>query len=221
MTMCANALREAIKAVVDGYRVSRETWELIDAEQKKDLPPSWTETPANCSVQPAMPPSAEEIEAGDKADEARRKVEDKIAALFRQRAARAADCGLGATLHVRRAALDGSGVDEMMRKPGCKRSTCPWCWRLRICKTLRRACACLLDASNSEAGRRPRTGLLYVSECNWFDWEAKDKAIRRAHPECADAKGRCSLGRLRVRRADNTVLIVCERPFRGACREAV
>lgn len=214
--MCANTIREAIKAVVNGYRVSRETWELIDAEQRKDLPPAWGQTPAECPVQLVAPPSAEEIEAGDKADEAWRKIEDKIAVFFRQPAPRAADCGRGAAVHMRRDARDRNGVDEMMRKPGCKRSTCPHCWRLRVCKTLRRAAACLLDASNSEPGHRPRLGVLYVAECDWIDWQAKDKAIRRLCPECVNEGGRCILGRLRVRTTDNRLLIVCERDFRGA-----
>jgi len=213
--MCAIIPREVLEAVMN-YRPSREYWELLDAEQRKDLPSVPVESPTERPVQPARP-SAEEIEAGEQADQSLRKVGDRIAALFRQRAPKAADCGRGpVTLFSKEAAGCPGAIDNMLRQSRCKRTSCPHCWRLRVYKTLRRACTCLLDAPGPGPGHSPRLGKLHVAETHWLSWEAEDKAIRRRYPECVDENKRSSVGRLRVRRANNAVLIVCERPFRGS-----
>lgn len=160
------------------------------------------------------PLTGEQAEAAEKADIARWRTENKLAELHKHRAARAPNCGKGATLHIRRP-RDGGAVEDALLKTSCGRSDCPHCWRRRLTKTYRRAMTCLLDAppepdEPSRPGRKhlPRVGLLHVAEVDWLGWDALDRSIRRQHG------GDC--GRLRVRRTDNTVLVVCAHPFREA-----
>ena len=207
--MCVIIPREVLQAVLND-RPSRELWALIDAEQRKDLPPpAWPDAPADRPLQLLEGPSVEEIKAGDEADAARQRVEGMIAELYRQRAPRADNCGLGATRHRRRHAPGRPGaVDDILLRHACGRHSCPHCWRRRECRTLRRAAPCLLDASAEGPGHSPRLSALYVSEMPWLEWETADRRIRRA------IGGRT--GRLRVRQRSGRVLAIAERPFPGS-----
>jgi hypothetical protein len=191
-------------------RISCELWRMIDEEQLKDLPSFWDDQPDQ-PVYLTSPLSPEQATAADEADKARRRMEAKLAALHERRAPRALNCGKGRALHLRRD-RDG-GVEDGLFRFSCGRSDCPHCWRRRLTKTYRRS-AFLLDADGES--RLPRVGLLHVGEVDWIWWETFDRAMRRQHRGCADARGRRGLGRLRIRRSDNCVLIVSERPFRGS-----
>lgn len=54
---------------------------------------------------------------------------------------------------------------------------------------------------------RPRTKAVFVAETTWKEWRDYDKALRR---QIRNA------GRLRVRRGDDSVLVIAEKPFDGS-----
>jgi hypothetical protein len=147
---------------------------------------------------PLLTPEQEQAAA------ARDRIQARIDAMHRRHAEPRANCGQTLTIHLRREY--GGGVEDRLVRPLCGRSDCPHCWRLRLTKTLNRAADCLLGSGQGDGALR--MGLLHISETTWERWEAYDKAMRR------ELKGDC--GRLRCRRADNTVLVVCERPWSGS-----
>jgi hypothetical protein len=209
---------EIIRAALD-MPISRELWEMIDAAQRCDLPePAWPDLRPDEPLTLIAPLTAEEIAAGDEADAARLRLDAKLRELYRHPAPRALNCGRRSpTIHLRRD-RDAGAVEDALIRFSCGRSECPHCWRRRLSKTYRRAGACLLDASRDS--RLPRLGMVHVAETTELKWETLDKAMRREYrreyPERVDAKGRCNVGRLRVRRCDNTVLVVSAEPFRGS-----
>lgn len=160
---------------------------------------------ADLSAIDPQPLSANEARAAEDADLARVQLDARLRELHSRPAPRGHKCGRGDTLHIRRDHEGGGGTDDALIRMSCGRSDCPHCWRRRLCRTYRRAARCLLDSGDAN---RPRVGPLYVAESDWLCWETFDKAIRRRHG------GDC--GRLRIRRLDGTMLVVCAQPFRGA-----
>ncbi|HTU18789.1 MAG TPA: hypothetical protein VMG10_12075 [Gemmataceae bacterium] len=162
--------------------------------------------PRPVSFWAVAPLTGEQAAAAEQADLARWRIEDRLRELHSQTAPRGPRCWSGPTLHIRRDRPDGAAIEDALIRTACGRSDCPHCWRRRITTTYRRATRCLLDESLES--RLPRVGPVHVSETAWQQWEAFDKALRRQHG------GDC--GRLRVRRCDNTVLVVSAEPFRGS-----
>jgi hypothetical protein len=202
-------------------RVSRGTWELLERCHREVTPPAPPPGPPVRLIPPvageeadaelrARPDalSASEEAAAIEADAARRRVQEAIDALSDDRAPRCADCGTGRQLYLRRKAPGKTtgAVDDMLVRVSCGRSSCPYCWRKRLMKTYRRCSSCLLDADQDSS--RPRAGMLHAGEIDWPGWDSWDRVYRRRHG------GRS--GRLRVRREDDTVLVVAEHPFPGA-----
>jgi hypothetical protein len=138
------------------------------------------------------PPSEAEVQA----EEAAAHLEGRLKRLYKARAARGPGCGRVGALHLRRG--QGGQVEDALVRLACGRSDCPHCWRKRRAKACRRAAAALLATE----------GPVHVGETTWERWDALDKAIRRRHG------GDCC--RLRVRRGDDTVLVVAESPFPGS-----
>jgi hypothetical protein len=183
-----------------------EIWQMLDEERRKDI----VEVPILLPSASAPEIDPELETAIDQADAARAKVDAKIKLLHEHRAARALNCGRrGGTIHLRRDKENGAVEDGLFRF-SCGRSSCPHCWRRRITKALRRATRCLLDAPPDELGRTnlPRVGMLHAGEVPWLEWESFDRGIRRQHGG--------DVGRLRVRRTDGRVLVVCAEPFCGS-----
>lgn len=216
-----------------GARLLRETLERIRREDLAPVEPTQEAEPEALESMAEVPPipdctfvpffvapyspanslTPEQVAAAEQADLAFWREEEKIKALYAHPAPRALNCGHRSTLHVRHEA-DGYVEDMLLRRP-CGRSSCPYCWRRRLTSTYRRAAKCLLDAppepdEPARPGRRnlPRLGPVYVGETDWLKWVAFDRGIRRQHG------GGC--GRLRVRRADNRVFVVCAQPFPGS-----
>jgi hypothetical protein len=165
-------------------------------------------TPA--SISSLQPPPEESIriispeleEAIAARDNARRRVGSVIRGMYKQRVARAANCGHGPTLHLRHR----HKVQDIAVRPNCCSARCPFCWRRRVSTTLHRAAACLLDAPGED--RLPRMGHVHVARIRWDQWETLDHLIRRQHSG--------DVGRLRVRQTDDTVLVIAEKPFSGS-----
>lgn len=197
---------DIIRAALD-MPISAELWAMIDAAQRRDLPePAWPDLQPDEPLTLVAPLTTEQIEAADAADAARLRLEEKLRKLHAHPAPRALNCGRRSpTIHLRRD-RDAGAVEDALIRFSCGRSECPHCWRRRLTKTYRRAGACLLDSSKDS--RLPRVGPVHVGETAWQEWETFDKAIRR------QVGGDC--GRLRVRRCDNTVLVVSAEPFRGS-----
>jgi len=203
--MCVMVPAEVVRAALE-MPISRELWALIDREQRKDLG-------AEAVPVYVVPPLSPEIQrAADAADAARRQIDARLKALHEHPAPRALFCGKLWTIHLRRV-LDGGAVEDGLIRPCCGRSDCPHCWRRRLSRVYARLTACLLD--DPERGddgtikrRLPRLGSVHVAEVSWPEWPALDRSIRRQHG------GDC--GRLRLRRFDNRVLVVCGEPFRGS-----
>lgn len=149
--------------------------------------------------------SVQQTAAAEEAAAAYQAVEERIAALHAHPAPRALNCGTRSpTLHLRRD-RDGGRVEDALIHTSCGRSDCPHCWRRRITRTYRREATCLLYTEAEKL--LPRAGALYLAETDWASWEALDKSIRREHGG--------AVGRLRIRRTDGTVLVVCAQPLRG------
>lgn len=207
--MCLKIDARILRAAAQ-HRPSAELWALIDRVQRKDI--QETPIPESTSERPAYlisPLTPEQVKAADDADAARYRVEQRIAAMNAHRARRAEDCGIF-TIYLGRETETG-GVERMLARPPCGRSCCAYCMRQRLIRTYNRACAILLDAPSASlggVGRLPRVGVLYVAETTWARWKSFDRQVRR------QVGGDC--GRLRVRRQDDTVLLVCEQPFRGS-----
>jgi hypothetical protein len=174
----------------------------ISEVQLSVVPPPSVEQTTGLGDAPANGLTEEEQAAADAADAAYRDLERRLAALHAGSAPRAKNCGSTCTLHLRRE-RDGHVEDCLARLP-CDNSSCPHCWRRRRAKCCRRAAGCLLELPAGAV----RSCSLHVGETTWDGWAALDKAIRRQHGG--------KVGRLRVRRADDTVLVVCEGPFRGS-----
>ncbi len=151
------------------------------------------------------PLSPEQAKAAEQSDLARWRLDQRLADLHATPAPRGPQCGRGGTLHLRREREDRTVQDALMRL-SCGRSDCPHCWRRRLSRTYRRAAAILLDEDREN--RLPRVGKLHVAETDWRRWSALDRSIRRQHGS--------DVGRLRVRRTDGTLLVVCAEPFRGS-----
>ncbi len=190
--------------------------EALESMAEADIPPIPVCTFVPFFVAPESAVDSltpEQVAAAEQADLASWRIEEKLKALYQHPAPRALNCGQRSTLHLRK---EGDNyVEEMLFRPPCGCSSCPHCWRRRLTSTYRRAAKCLLDAppepdEPGRPGRRhlPRLGTLYVGETDWLKWEAFDRGIRRQHG------GDC--GRLRVRRTDNRVFVVCAQPFPGA-----
>jgi hypothetical protein len=189
-------------------RISSELWAMIDEEQRKDLPEQWDDPPER-SIRLVPPPqlTTEQAEAADRADAALLRIEAKLSALREHRVARHLKCGKTHTIHLRRDCDRGKEVDDMLLKTKCGRSDCPYCWRNRLTRTYNRAAAIVLrDVPESET--LPRTRSLYVAETDWPEWETVDKRIRREHGG--------DVGRLRIRKNDNGLLVICSQPFAGS-----
>jgi hypothetical protein len=200
------------------------------------------------------PPSAAEERAADKADLARYRLEKGV--LVRLRAGAATRCENCFTLHLRReldADLDGSdGFEDLFISACCGRSSCPFCWRRRLLKSIQRAVGCLLEDAEPDQwaviveeagrlgqcyihdnpkaahqarrqlagegkaarveflrGRRPhRLGLVHLAETTYPQWPALDRLMRRRQPH--------RTGCLRVRRGDDSVLVISAAPFPGS-----
>jgi hypothetical protein len=163
-----------------------------------------TPVPLLC-ISPLDPATAR---AADEAGEARGRLDERIAKRMAHPAPRGHNCGRGRPVQLEKPDLHG-GIQFILFRPPCHRWSCPYCRKQRILKSYRRAATCLLDAEPWDPNnRQPRLGPVYVAECAWKEWESTDKAMRRQNG------GEC--GRLRVRRDDDTVLIVSEQNFRGA-----
>lgn len=212
--MCLMIPAEVVRAACE-LPISRELLALIDKHQRRYLPePAWPQLAPEQPIALLAPLTAEEAQAAEEADQARLDIDAKIHKLHEHPAPRALNCGTySPTIHLRRDG-DGGAVEDALIRTSCGRSDCPRCWRRRLTKTYRRAAMCLLDKSRDS--RLPRTEHLHVAETTWREWESYDRAMRRQHSDCVAANGRCNLGRLRVRRADNSVLVVCECPFHGS-----
>jgi hypothetical protein len=192
--------------------------------------PLWDDRP-DVPVCLVSSPTAEEDRAAVAADEARRRVEDKINRLYEHRAARSPRCERGRVLHLHRdrgvrdyqrgeeargrsipyktAAKEccGNGdTEHALVRMSCGRSDCPHCFRRRLVKSYRRAVHCLLYADADS--NRPRVGVLHVAETDPLNWDTLDRNMRRKHGG--------KTGRIRVRQANGRVLVVAERPFPGA-----
>lgn len=163
------------------------------------------ETVAEVPINLLQPLTREEIEAGDRADECKRRIEAKIQAMYDRPAVQHLKCGKTRTIHLRRD-RENDAVDDLLIKTKCGRIDCPHCQRRRLTKTYRRAAVVLLHASAES--NLPRVGPLHVAESHWSTWEALDKSIRRQHGG--------DVGRLRIRRGDNSLLVICSQPFRGS-----
>jgi hypothetical protein len=204
--------------------ISRGTWELLEECYREEEAAAAAARgfgagartscdggapPAESPVRLVEPVSPEEEAAAAEAEAARRRLQAVVDALYARRAPRGPGCGRGRVLHIRRNAPGSASgaVDDGLIRPSCGRSSCPHCWRRRLRRTYGRAAGCLLDESADS--HRVRTCALHVAEADWSDWEGIDKAIRRRYG------GGC-VGRVRVRRDDNTLLVVCELPFAGS-----
>jgi hypothetical protein len=180
---------------------------LLDEEQREDLPEVVIANALPAYVVPAPPLTAEQARAVEEGDAARWRVEQKVDALHAHPAARALNCGKLCTLHLRRPhPLRAGFIQDVLIRPACGRSDCPHCWRRRLTRTYRRAAACLLDAAPDS--RLPRIEAVHIGEIHWLGWDTLDRSLRRQH-------GR-GVGRLRVLRSDNTMLVVCAKPFPGS-----
>ena len=153
-----------------------------------------------------IPPLTPEQDAADlHRDRLKHRVTKRIEAMYRRSCIRHPSCGRRGAIHVQRPHQLG-GVQSLVYRPTCKRLDCEYCQRARLAKILKRAATCVLDAP----GERylPRTANLYVLETTWSEWGAVDKRARRTHGG--------NVGRLRVHMADDTLLVVCEKPIRGS-----
>jgi hypothetical protein len=207
--MCVTMLSvQQLAEMARHHRPAADTWRLGDAPELPIQPDG------PVLVSPLPPEQAAALEEAALAHE---RIERKIAAMKTHPAPRAADC-TRTFLRLRRH-LEGGGVEEGLFRPACNRSSCPWCLRHRIIRTLMRASETLLDAHASRlggVGRIPRTLPVHVAWVDWSAWESTDRAIRRQYPDFVDPKGRCNVGRLRVRQKGGRTLIVCEFPFAGS-----
>ncbi len=138
-------------------------------------------------------------------DRLKHRVTKRVDELYARRLLRHPACGKRGAIHVSRPHQLG-GIENMVYRTLCGRLDCPHCQRRRLCKTLKRAATCVLDAPGEMY--LPRTEELHVLETTWREWAALDKAIRREHGG--------EVGRMRIRRDDDSVLIVLEKPFAGS-----
>ncbi len=153
-----------------------------------------------------IPPLTPEQEAADlHRDRLRFRIQKRIERMYQKTAIRHPNCGRRGAIHLQRRHQLG-GVEAMLYRTLCGRLDCPHCQRRRLAKILKRAATCILDAHGVQY--LPRTAPLHVVETTWSKWRAIDKRARRERGD--------GLGRLRVRRDDDTVLLVCERPIAGS-----
>jgi hypothetical protein len=138
---------------------------------------------------------------------AQERVSDRITVWYKERAARAPYCGLGRSFHMRR--IDGACQDLLVR-PHCGKSSCPFCWRRRKAKSLHRAADCLVGKKESlrQITPDPKLGKVHVGWTDWNSWQTVDRRIRREHGG--------TVGRLRVRLDDDRVLMISSMPFDGS-----
>lgn len=242
---------DAVRAVQE-MPISRELWAMIDANQRQDLREA---SIAGAPVYLVPPPPAGELAAANAALETRRRIDEGVRARLRP------DSGMRCescfTLHLRRKLdpdLDGAdGFEDLFMPASCGKSSCPFCWRRRLLRSLNRAVGVLLEDAepdqwaviveepgrplaqcyihnNQKAahqarrqfcaegkaarieflrGRRPhRLGLVHIGETTYQLWPAVDRKMRRSQPHKS--------GTLRVRRGDDSVLIVSAAPFAGS-----
>jgi hypothetical protein len=230
------------------HRPATEYWAWLDRIWRRRNP-----QPAAAEQPVALLPA--ELEEGNAA---RWRIEE--GSLSRIRSGMPSRCEDCFTLHLRRELdmdLDGEeGTEDLLLSACCGKHSCPYCWRQRRLRTLRRAVDCVLDNpepnawnvvltaagqpeqrhryATEKAARQaraqfyrqgtparvefvrgqnlPRLGLLYVAETTWgkggADWRLFDRTMRKQLPARA--------GRLRVRRGDDSVLVVSSAPFADA-----
>src|SRR5262249_34099644 len=125
----------------------------------------------------------------------------KITALMAERAVRRANCGHSAPSHIRK--VSELGVHDAVIRFKCGRSDCPFCWRRRKVKTIKRGLKALVfDATGKPAARK-----VFAGTINWSDWKALNRKLRRRHGK--------DCGRLHLRTTDGRALVVSEVPFEG------
>lgn len=224
MCIATPTFDQLLRTVLNG-RISQETWRFIDDCQRSvriALPPStdsevearrkraaelealWA---AEDEARGAVPirlvesPPPEAQKAWTDSAEIEGRGRTKIKELRSKSAPRRADCGHGRPLHIRK--VDDRGAHDGLIRSKCGRSTCPYCWRLRLIKTIKRAIRPLVW----EEGQ-PRVGSLYWRMINWEDWPSVNRWIRRNRGK------KC--GRLHLVRTDLQCLVVSEQSFPGA-----
>lgn len=200
------------------YRPSIKLMKLLDEVRTKRLvKEGLLAAPAEepiCII-PPLPPDVEA--AAEARDAAKARVDKKMRQLHEHPVAKAPNC---LTFRRKSKLLNRAKDNAFMlcNAVYCGRSAetdghlvCPFCFRRRLTKILSRMATALLDAPpQGDDGLKnlPRTEMLHVGETAWSNWETFDKSVRRAHGG--------SVGRLRIRKTDNTVIVICERPFRGS-----
>jgi hypothetical protein len=152
-----------------------------------------------------------ECQAAAAADKVRWEIEDRLDRRFGPAATAPARCEREFPLHLRRTLrqdTDGTeGIEDIIFMAKCGNHECPYCWMQRVRRTVRRALACLLDDPRDDR-LLPRLGLVHVAETTWKEWPAFDRDLCKAMPRAA--------GRLRVRRGNDSVLVIAEAPFPGS-----
>lgn len=188
------------------YPIPSEVWQLYNQKWAEVLFSRGVLSAEDLALVTLPPPLSPQQQAtADANDLAEERVKGQIQEMYRRPCPRADDCGHGASLHMRRK-VDGQ-VQDILIRPHCGRSACPFCWRRRVSNALERALAALLKTTQ-KGEILPRLEPLHAAEISWAEWNALDKHIRRAHG------GSC--GRLRVRQDGNKLLVIADKPFCGS-----
>jgi hypothetical protein len=129
-------------------------------------------------------------------DHAKVAIEKKIRGMCATPAVKRGDCGQGGSVYMQK--VEGDGCKNRLCRFFCGRSDCPFCWRGRQIRTIRRASKRVLETTND----RTRAGKLWCLVIPTAKWKSLNRSLRRRYGD--------QVGRLHLDRTDGMSVVISD-----------